>query len=223
MKGCSTDGCGRQAHAKGRCAKCYAAWRRTDPEFRAVDNAKALARYHSDPTNRDKQRARQGERYRSDPEYREARKASASEAGKQWRKRNPEEQRRRTVLRSVTHPRSKAYLAAYQRANRDAVNARTHKRRAMLAGATGSHTAAEWRAVRAAYGGWCAFCGSTERLCKDHIHPLAIGGSNSVDNLRPLCRSCNSRKSKKMDETLAWLPAALLLKLARWAAGKGSG
>ena len=29
----------------------------------------------------------------------------------------------------------------------------------------------------------------------DHVHPLAKGGSHSVDNLRPSCNPCNARKN----------------------------
>lgn len=40
----------------------------------------------------------------------------------------------------------------------------------------------------------CAACDSTERLEIDHIKPLVMGGSNEIDNLQWLCRSCNLRK-----------------------------
>lgn len=40
----------------------------------------------------------------------------------------------------------------------------------------------------------CRICGSTVNLTVDHIIPLARGGTNDLDNLQTLCRSCNSRK-----------------------------
>lgn len=43
----------------------------------------------------------------------------------------------------------------------------------------------------------CQCCGSTEHLTIDHIIPLARGGSNDLDNLQILCRSCNSRKGAR--------------------------
>ena len=38
------------------------------------------------------------------------------------------------------------------------------------------------------------------RLEIDHIHPLARGGTNKLDNLQVLCRSCNARKWANEEE-----------------------
>ena len=52
------------------------------------------------------------------------------------------------------------------------------------------------------YGRACFFCGKTEdQLAKgdltlDHFIARAMGGPNTIDNLFPACRSCNSRKGK---------------------------
>jgi len=43
----------------------------------------------------------------------------------------------------------------------------------------------------------CVLCGATEDLTLDHIHPWSKGGPDTYENLRVLCRSCNSRKSNK--------------------------
>lgn len=47
--------------------------------------------------------------------------------------------------------------------------------------------------------GWiCVDCGDTEDLTLDHIHPWSKGGDDTFDNLRTLCRSCNSRKGARV-------------------------
>lgn len=47
--------------------------------------------------------------------------------------------------------------------------------------------------------GWaCVECSATDDLTLDHIFPWSLGGPDTVDNLRVLCRPCNSRKGAKV-------------------------
>lgn len=50
-----------------------------------------------------------------------------------------------------------------------------------------------YRKVFARDGHKCTVCGSTHALEVDHIIPRAKGGSDTLENLRLLCRSCNQR------------------------------
>lgn len=43
----------------------------------------------------------------------------------------------------------------------------------------------------------CKHCGSSDDLAIDHIHALANGGTNELDNLQLLCRACNSSKGAR--------------------------
>ena len=43
-------------------------------------------------------------------------------------------------------------------------------------------------------GGRCVDCGADFELQFDHVIPLALGGSSTVDNLQLLCAPCNQRK-----------------------------
>lgn len=67
-------------------------------------------------------------------------------------------------------------------------------RRLTVARLRGTHTEVEWEAVLERHGHRCAYCGTTDRICKDHIRPVSRGGSDSATNLQPLCRRCNSWK-----------------------------
>jgi hypothetical protein len=47
--------------------------------------------------------------------------------------------------------------------------------------------------------GWtCVACGATTDLTLDHIRPWSLGGPDTPDNLRTLCRPCNSRKGARV-------------------------
>lgn len=48
-------------------------------------------------------------------------------------------------------------------------------------------------------GGKCVKCSATEDLTIDHIVPVSKGGSDEDDNLRTLCRSCNSTKGARVE------------------------
>lgn len=88
--------------------------------------------------------------------------------------------RKRAFARTETH-----------RAN---VKASKHRRRAREK-AGGSFTPAEWLALLEKYNYTCLCCGdNTSKLTPDHIKPLALGGSNTIDNIQPLCIDCNTRK-----------------------------
>ena len=63
----------------------------------------------------------------------------------------------------------------------------------------GRHTFEQWKQVLRDYHGRCAHCNGTADyefgiyLTEDHIIPISKGGSDAIDNIRPLCNKCNPR------------------------------
>lgn len=91
------------------------------------------------------------------------------------------------------------YLAAnreWAKANPEKVSL-VHRVKRQRKRAAGNLTAADWRAVLKRYGTLCLCCGSSEPPTIDHVIPLSRGGSNTVDNVQPLCNTCNMRKGTK--------------------------
>lgn len=65
--------------------------------------------------------------------------------------------------------------------------------------ATRSLTAAQKKRVAASQRWTCNECREVldENYEIDHIHPLARGGSNAVQNLQALCRACHAHKTER--------------------------
>ncbi len=72
--------------------------------------------------------------------------------------------------------------------------AKVQRLRARYRGLEEHYTASEWDTLLLCTGGVCAACGRVGKLEVDHVVPLSVGGSNTIDNLQPLCKPCNARK-----------------------------
>jgi len=75
------------------------------------------------------------------------------------------------------------------------MHGKTRSERLSEARKKGAHTASEWSALVSVCGDACLRCGAVDaKLVKDHITPIYQDGSDGIENLQPICASCNSSK-----------------------------
>ncbi len=102
-----------------------------------------------------------------------------------WRKNHPKEYRA-IQKRYTDKPEAK-----------ELKQVRSHRRRTLELGCSGSHTVQEWKDKLSLYGYRCAYCGRKTRLSRDHIVSLTNGGTNDISNIIPVCKRCNSSKGNR--------------------------
>lgn len=100
------------------------------------------------------------------------------------------------------------YMREWGYRNPDSIKARDQARKARKRGNGGTFTGEEWKNLKLRYKHTCLRCGRQEpeiSLTVDHVIPLSKGGHNSIDNIQPLCLSCNVAKHiKSTDYRLTW-------------------
>lgn len=111
---------------------------------------------------------------------------------------NPEKKRAASRKRRETFPEeTRIAKAAWAKAHPEKKYAASQRRRAAKRNAPlNDFTAAQWIALQAACDHRCVYCGKRAKghLTQDHLTPLAEGGSHTLSNILPACRSCNCRK-----------------------------
>lgn len=108
-----------------------------------------------------------------------------------WHNNRADEEIAKTAVKKEK-ARASALLSVQARQQRS--NSEIRRERLAEARGKGTHTDDEWEAVKEACASRCVRCGAQGKLVKDHIVPIYQGGSDSIENLQPLCPSCNSAK-----------------------------
>lgn len=199
----------RDGHAY-MCRICQAAYDRT-PESMQANRDSLNDRYRNDPEFREDRKERHRTRYQNNEEYRERSKTITAI----WQRENKDKVNENARRRYVTHYGAKDRA---RRKTRDYLDRRKgwekkrlenpeakrrqswvlrqskYRRRALIAVSLEHFTEQEWRDLCIKYNHRCLACGLQVALTADHVIPLARGGSNGIDNIQPLCKSCNSRK-----------------------------
>lgn len=106
-----------------------------------------------------------------------------------------EAHRKYNKTRGPESPARKQQKSDWFKQRKDLWGAKLRKRRAAKFNAEGSHTEEEWLSLLNKYGNMCLACRQNDKpMTRDHVIPLSKNGSDSINNIQPLCRSCNSKK-----------------------------
>mgnify|MGYP004417318093 CR=1 FL=1 len=121
------------------------------------------------------------------PKYVAAHKDQTADRLKRWYELHRASHLANTKLYRETHPEVGRTLG--------------RRRRAREAGVLSTLTSEQWNAVKVAYKQRCAYCGKKTVLTQDHVVPISKGGTHTIDNVVPACKSCNSKKHTKILES----------------------
>lgn len=180
--------------------------------------AKSLDDYHAHPTTRDRKQSRCKDCAKKTTrtwywEHREivleqARayyqanikriKARTYEQSQRWYQENRERARENgRRWQANNHHRVRAARRRSYRASPARYKAYHYAWIARRRGNGGSFTEQEWLGICARYEFRCLCCHKEKPLTADHVIPVSRGGRDSIDNIQPLCQSCNSAKGTR--------------------------
>jgi 5-methylcytosine-specific restriction endonuclease McrA len=184
----------------------------SDPERAEKEMARKRA---WEAANREKRR--EAKRASYDPEKAKQRYQATRDAALAQAKRYYEANREKIIARQTkwneqNREKRNEGSSRWSKRHPAARNAVTRNRYARLKQAEGSHTGAEIEALYARQKGRCAGCGISLRKAfhADHIHPIALGGRNDIQNIQLLCAPCNQTKGAKLPEAWAQSMGRLL-------------
>lgn len=192
---------------KSRCRDCFNAQARAERNAN-LEHYRTTKKKYSE-TNKDHYRELKRAHQKAHPEnyaealhkYRDNHREEINTKARERRQQNLEHYReigRKSYERHAEERRK--YSIEYFKEHPEKSIAATNRRRALKLAAEGSHTEEEWQELKAFYDYKCLCCGKREpeiKLTRDHVVPLTQGGSDSIDNIQPLCARCNSSKTNK--------------------------
>ncbi len=141
------------------------------------------------------------DRKKYNAEYYQDNKKHLNQMSQKWYQDNKEEECEKKRQDYQKNPDKYAEKnSSYRKNNPDIIKYHQRKYRNSKFNAEGSYTEEEWELLKKLSGYRCLRCGELVKLTRDHIIPLSEGGTDYIDNIQPLCQSCNSIKHTKFTD-----------------------
>lgn len=133
-------------------------------------------------------------------EYKRATKDRNNQRVRERRKKNPElfrkyEKTRSTESKERRKVKNREYNKRAYQENKIYFIEKSRRRKQRL---VGTFTQQQWLDVCNQYNNQCLRCACNNcALTIDHVLPISKGGTNTIDNVQPLCMACNLSKGTK--------------------------
>jgi len=156
---------------------------------------------------------RSRERWAKNKKYRKYQKEYQKEWKKEQRRLNTDYAKRQRELKRKYGQSiwGKKMAARWRKRNIKKILEWNRQRLLQKRGIIGFHSQEEWKELKDKYNHCCAECGISEKelgriwpgtsfteLTKDHIIPSSKEGTDFINNIQPLCVSCNARKHSQI-------------------------
>jgi 5-methylcytosine-specific restriction endonuclease McrA len=127
--------------------------------------------------------------------YQQEHKAEKAAYKANWQKENVKRLSAEHLIRDhLRIEQVKINKEKWRKANPESRKIAEARRRTRKTKAGGSFTLEEWHNLCAKYEFKCLCCKELKPLTADHVIPVSLGGTSNIDNIQPLCQSCNSKK-----------------------------
>ncbi len=202
-----------KAHPE-KCRERDRKWREANPE-RVRERNRKYNKAHPEKSISKVKRYRKAhpEKVREwNKRYLKAHPEKVREKNRKWHKANPEKVRERDRKYRKDHPKKiKEIYKKYYKAHPMKCRLKCIKRRENLSKVIRSYTLQEWKNKLNEANGVCPGYENTphfvgiDKLTLDHIIAISkapVGFVYTINDIRPLCQSCNSRKCNKLTEEI---------------------
>lgn len=126
--------------------------------------------------------------------YRKQNREDILEYLREWKKDNPDYDRE---WQAAHRPNKRKNQREYRQSHPERIRALNAAYATKKTGAGGKFTEEEWINLKRSCRFRCLKCGKRKKLFPDHVKPVSKGGSSNIDNIQPLCGTCNSVKNNK--------------------------